>query len=154
ITVIDNKRDATGGSAWGQRLYFNNKGQKACLTGQRLSDYKDASADPSKPESPEAAGQSGLNMVLLIQVPLKQKQPMTFGTEAGCQPLCCCEPAQKRWSDVEIAVIGHGQDEGPFVELDNLDIERDHRFPVRVTVQFYKATSNGVVTEQDIREIK
>jgi hypothetical protein len=55
---------------------------------------------------------------------------------------------------VEIAVIGHGKDEGPFIEMNNLDIERDHRFPVRVTVQFYKATSNGVVTDQDLREIK
>jgi hypothetical protein len=154
VTVIDNKRDATSGSAWGQRLYFNNNGQKACLTGQRLSDFTGTSVDPTKPQTPEAAGQSGLNMVLLIQVPLKQKKPMTFGTDTGCEPLCCCAKAETRWSDVEIAVIGHGKDEGPFIEMDNLDIERDHRFPVRVTVQFYKATSNGVVTEQDLREIK
>jgi len=44
--------------------------------------------------------------------------------------------------------------EGPFTEIDNLEIERDARFPVRVTVQFYKATSNGVVSANDLQEIK
>ncbi|MBI3721370.1 MAG: hypothetical protein HY248_02360, partial [Fimbriimonas ginsengisoli] len=56
-------------------------------------------------------------------------------------------------SDVEAAVIGHGEAEGPFTEIDNLSIERDDRYPVRVTVQFYKATSNGVVSEGDMATI-
>lgn len=60
----------------------------------------------------------------------------------------------KRKSDTENAVIGHGKVEGPFTEIDNLSIERDPRFPVRVTVQFYKATSTGVVSEQDVQSIK
>jgi hypothetical protein len=50
-------------------------------------------------------------------------------------------------------VIGHGKVEGPFTEIDGLAIERDDRYPIRVTVQFYKATSNGVVSEADIKEI-
>jgi hypothetical protein len=29
-------------------------------------------------------------------------------------------------------------------------IERDTRFPVRVTVQFYQATSNGTVSQADV----
>ena len=57
-------------------------------------------------------------------------------------------------SDVENAVIGHGPVEGPFKEVDGLSIERDTRFPVRVTVQFYKATSNGVISEADMRAIR
>ena len=56
-------------------------------------------------------------------------------------------------SDVENAVIGHGDLEGPYTEIDDVEIERDGRFPVRVTVQFYKATSNGVVSEEDMRQI-
>ena len=43
-------------------------------------------------------------------------------------------------SDVEIAVIGHGEVEGPFTEIDGLDIERDPRFPIRDHVaHFYDA---------------
>jgi hypothetical protein len=34
-----------------------------------------------------------------------------------------------------------------------LAIERDARFPIRVTVQFYKATSNGVVSAGNIDAI-
>jgi hypothetical protein len=101
-----------------------------------------------------SADREGLNMVLLIQVPLKQKEPMRFDSpsdtgEIMMMDFCLCE----RGSDVEEAVIGHGKVEGPFTEIDGLEIERDDRYPVRVTVQFYKATSNGVVSEADIADI-
>jgi len=51
------------------------------------------------------------------------------------------------------AVIGHGELEGPFTEMDDLEIRRDPEFPIRVTVQFYKATSNGIASQNDIDEI-
>lgn len=56
-------------------------------------------------------------------------------------------------SNVEEAVIGHGAVEGPFTEIDGLEIERDPDFPIRVTVQFYKGTSNGVMSEPDLAAI-
>ena len=91
-------------------------------------------------------------MVLLIQVPLKQKEPMQFrGGPEDTDMLFCC--ANTVASDVEEAVIGHGKVEGPFTEIDGLEIERDDRYPVRVTVQFYKATSNGVVSKEDMTDI-
>lgn len=154
-TVIDNTRDPVPGAwSWGQRLFFNADGERACLTGERLSDFVE-SGEYSGPGI-EAAGEEGLNMVLLIQVPLKQRQPAYTWFEGYD---CCCESAaapmgaaQSR-SDVEAAVVGHGELEGPFTEIDGLKIERDPNFPIRVTVQFYKATSNGVASEEDIREI-
>jgi hypothetical protein len=57
-------------------------------------------------------------------------------------------------SDVETAVLGHGDDLGQFSEGGGLKLERDPRFPVRVTVQFYKATSNGVVTAAELASAK
>ncbi|MBM4281454.1 MAG: hypothetical protein FJ137_12080 [Deltaproteobacteria bacterium] len=57
-------------------------------------------------------------------------------------------------SDVEQAVLGHGDDLGAFSEGRGLKLERDPRFPVRVTVQFYKATSNGVVTATELADAK
>ncbi|MFY9234763.1 MAG: hypothetical protein WAO58_09935 [Fimbriimonadaceae bacterium] len=154
VTVIDNKRDAfSTGSVWGQRLFFNNKGQRASFTGTRLSDFK-ASGGGRKGEN-----EASLNMVLLIQVPLKQKNPMRFGGGGGGVAYDMAAPSsgakmKRESSDVEAAVIGHGETEGPFTEIDNLSIQRDDRFPVRVTVQFYKATSNGVVSQGDMKEIK
>ncbi|MDH4129124.1 MAG: hypothetical protein OEV44_10245, partial [Spirochaetota bacterium] len=138
VTVIDNKRDAfQSGSAWGQRLFHNEKGQRASLTGQRLSDYK-ASKKVSRKQTDKPKFQ--LNMVLLIQIPLKQKTPMRFsddGAKSFSEMPMPSTSAEK--SNVEAAVIGHGDLEGPFTEIDNLEIERDLRFPIRVTVQFYKA---------------
>jgi hypothetical protein len=154
-TVIDNVRDGfSAGYSWGQRLFFNQDGERASFTGKRLSDFR-ASEGPSG-DTPQAAGEAGLNMVLIIQVPLKQKSPMEF--EMGmpveeAADMAFAAPMAKLESDVEAAVIGHGEVEGPFTEIDGLDIERDPRFPVRVTVQFYKATSNGIVSEKDMAEI-
>jgi hypothetical protein len=153
-TVIDNVRDGfSSGFSWGQRLFFNQDGERASFTGERLSDFR-TSEQPSG-DTPQAAGEVGLNMVLIIQVPLKQKFPMEFEMmpveEAA--DMAFAAPMVKLESDVEVAVIGHGEVEGPFTEVDSLDIERDPRFPVRVTVQFYKATSNGIVSEGDMAEI-
>jgi len=156
VTVIDNQRDGfAAGRTWGQRLFFNQDGERASLTGQRQSEFQSAnrpdSSRPGSQTSAEAAGQEGLNMVLLIQVPLKQKQPERGGMlmdEACAAPTMNACKSQS--SDMESAVIGHGKVEGPFTEIAGLDIERDERFPVRVTVQFYQATSNGVVSEKDM----
>lgn len=152
VTVIDNKKDAfAAGQTWGQRLFFNQNGDRASLTGQRISDVRDH-PDSSGP-STSAAKESGLNMVMLIQVPLKQRQPMLSdnGMFESAMPVPAASVGR---SNVEAAVIGHGKVEGPFTEIDDLEIERDSRFPVRVTVQFYKATSNGLVSEPDIQSIQ
>jgi hypothetical protein len=106
-------------------------------------------------DSPTPDDREGLNLVLLIQVPLKQKEPMQFDdpvafADAGDTGVMRCYSVA---SDVEEAVIGHGKVEGPFTEIDGLEIERDDQYPIRVTVQFYKATSNGVVSEQDMTDI-
>ena len=73
-------------------------------------------------------------MVLLIQVPLKQKEirpPSGVPDDTGV--FYCSAPLLV--SDVEAAVIGHGDVEGPFTEIDGLDIERDDRYPIRVLLR-------------------
>jgi hypothetical protein len=156
VTVIDNERDAFhAGRTWGQRLFFNQHGERASLTGKRKSEYVPIPR-PGEPqvERPEVNDPS-LNLVLLVQVPLKQapqrrrnlspvKKEMNMKSARG---------GREAKSDVEDAVIGHGRVEGPFTEIANLAIERDPQFPIRVTVQFYKATSIGVVSADDVESI-
>lgn len=158
VTIIDNVRDGfDAGGVWGQRLFFNQHGQRASLTGKRLSDHLVADPETDTSVGPRVAGaDEGLNMVLLIQVPLVQKQPMRFDVmaEASMGVPSAAKDGARGESDVENAVIGHGALEGPFTEIDGLEIRRDERFPVRVTVQFYKATSNGVVSATDLDQIK
>jgi hypothetical protein len=148
-TIIDNVRDRfTAGRTWGQRLFFNQRGERASLTGERLSDFRGPVTD-----GPQAAGESGLNLVLLIQVPLRVKQRKYEGVPAPTAGAGEGGGVRRKGSDVEDAVIGHGRVEGPYTEIDHHAIQRDARFPVRVTVQFYKATSNGVVSRKDVAEI-
>jgi hypothetical protein len=157
VTVIDNKRDGfEAGRTWGQRLFFNQNGERASFTGQRLSDFNPSGGERSV-DTPTAGEEAGLNMVLLIQVPLKQKEhprSESFGNLMMPSAAPLAEYSlRRRDSDVEAAVIGHGEVEGPFTEIDNLAIERDPRYPIRVTVQFYKGTSNGVVSAVDMKAI-
>ncbi len=155
ITVIDNKRDGfAGGPAWGQRLFFNRNGMRASLTGERLSDFEDRTGVGRGPEDT-----AGLNMALLIQIPLKQHHALMPQSGASSDAVGAAKYAapmdkQRNLSaGIESAVLGHGDDEGPFTEIDNLNIQRDPNFPVRVTVQFYKATSSGDIGREDMEQI-
>jgi hypothetical protein len=139
-------------------LYFNEDGERAPYTATRMSDFIAGGGD-GNPSSVSAANQDSLNVVLLIQVPLKHKEQARWGGYEMDDMVMESAPmasgaAMRSSSDVENAVIGHGDTEGPYAEINDLAIERDPRFPVRVTVQFYKATSNGVVTPADIAAIR
>jgi hypothetical protein len=159
VTVIDNERDAYhAGRTWGQRLFFNQRGERASLTGKRKSEYVPTPRTGEPQVERPAANDPSLNLVLLVQVPLKQA-PQRRRLYSGEKDEMMMKAAPGalggggRRSDVEDAVIGHGRVEGPFTEIANLPIERDPKFPIRVTVQFYKATSNGVVSADDLESI-
>jgi hypothetical protein len=166
MTIIDNARDTvTGGGSWGQRLYFNQAGKKAPLIAERLTDVKDKGTTANG-EDAQSLGEDA-NVLMLIQVPLKYKAPrrMTYapapmesqGAIGGGMAAPSAEKKAKGdgggydRSDVDTAVLGHGPTEGPFTELDGLTVQRDTRFPVRVTLQFYQATSNGVISKANVK---
>jgi hypothetical protein len=159
-TIIDNQRDAFGaGAAWGQRLFFNQNGERASFTGTRLTEFVAAGGDATdKVDSVDAAKAAGLSCVMLIQVPLVQPQlarrsaPMMCGAMPPPAPggAKCLE---QQSAGIDEAVIGHGDVEGPFTEIDGLAIKRDARFPIRVTIQFYKATDTGSVSAADMKEL-
>jgi hypothetical protein len=170
-TVIDNTNDK---ASWGQNIYFNNNGQKTCLTGERLSDFKENQAQ----EIAEKEGisledarsqvkvEKDVNMVMIVQVPLKYKELEYRYSDFSGVDYAMAMPMQamskssfgfarsSEVSNMEDAVIGHGDDEGEHLELGKHKLERDERFPIRVTVQFYKATSNGVIDNDDLENIQ
>jgi len=168
-------------SGWGgQKLYFNKNGQRASFVGQRLSDNRKERGVSVEGAMTQQEKQQ--NMVMIIQVPLKQKEERRrdylgdgFGggglmMEECCDDMevkCCSVAAppsvqssvvvnrsvHKEKADVEEAIIKIGEAEGEFKEIADLAIERDTRYPVRVTLQFYKSTANGVVDEESMRTI-
>jgi hypothetical protein len=157
MTIVDNARDSIGSQSWGQRLFFNAAGERAPLVAERLSAVQ-ANGVTSNGESADSLGEDA-NLLMIVQVPLKLRQvrrPMAAmkmakapAAESAFAGLASGGLAHR--SDVEVAVLGHGPELGPYTELDGLTIARDPRFPVRATIQFYQASSNGVVSSADLR---
>jgi len=148
-----------------EELFFNENGERAPFTATRLSTFRRNGGDGVT--APEAARENtGLDVVLVIQVPLQHTPrrglfgvldaPQTGGfSSSSGGSLATLERARSQLrSDVESTVVGHGPTEGPHPEINDLAIKRDHRFPIRVTVQFYKATSNGMVTAEDVADLR
>lgn len=177
ITVIENDgSESSPVAANGQELYFNKAGERAPFTAERKTDVVnriEAQGGP-KTEDDRSAIAKGADTLFIIQVPLKQKRVARESSQPGwgsggvsaappAPPMAAAPPAdeaqaeaspsKRQKSDVEQAVLGHGKVEGKFNEGRNIAFERDDRFPIRVTVQFYKATSNGVVDDKDLDSI-
>jgi len=156
VTVVDNARDTvSGGASWGQRLFFNAGGERAPLTAERISDVLERGTTGNG-ESAASLGDDA-NLLLLVQVPLRHREPPRRAYEAMAAPSSAPAPkmAEKKQaaSDLEVAVLGHGELEGPFAELAGLEVERDPRFPVRVTVQFYQATASGEIGDAEMAHL-
>jgi hypothetical protein len=171
INVIENSPEQSGVQGMGQELYFNEDGQRAPFTAERRSDVKariDAQGGPVTADDRSALAQ-GADVLMLVQVPLKHRnrgmlqgadkgESMALGgapapAPASAAPSAPMKSAMEEKSDVEQAVLGHGPLKGPFTEGNGVVLERDPQFPVRITMQFYKATSNGVVDERDLDQI-
>lgn len=139
-------------------LYFNADGERAPYTAMRLSDFQAQGGDATT-SAAQATEDAGLDTVLIIQVPLKHRQmtrsmPGMFSMGMSAAEAPSAAMMEDESEAMEQAVIGHGETEGPFTEIHDLAIERDERFPVRVTVQMYKATTSGTISDADVADIR
>ncbi len=173
--MIENRPEESASQGIGQELYFNNEGMRSAFTAERKSDVEKRIKDQGGPKTQDdrSALAKGADVLFLIQIPLKHRHRGRLGgafadgdaemaapsaaagagapaKKAASAPM---EEGAKDKSDVEQAVLGHGKVRGPFEEGGNLRLERDPQFPIRITVQFYKATSNGVADEKDLDAI-
>ncbi len=156
LTVVDNARDTVSGrGSWGQRLFYNAGGERAPLTAERISDVV-ARGTTSNGESAASLGEDA-NLLMLVQVPLVVHRPprraMAYESAAPMAAAPSAPAMKTKGSDLEVAVLGHGELEGPFTELAGLEVERDARFPVRVTVQFYQATATGALGDAEMAHL-
>lgn len=176
MKVIENRAEESASGGMGQELYFNNEGMRSAFTAERKTDVEKrikAQGGP-KTQDDRSALAKGADVLFLIQIPLKHHNRGRLGgafadgdAEMAPPAAAAGAPAKKaapmapmeeggvakEKSDVEQAVLGHGKARGPFEEGGNLRLERDPQFPIRITVQFYKATSNGVADEKDLDAI-
>ncbi len=153
-TIIDNTRDVfqNGRShSPGQQLFHNQKGERAAFVGQRLSAHAAAGGNVDAP-SIGANQASGADVVTLIQVPLKHTP--TVGMVWGGLEMLSFGSRSVRGSGMEKAAVSFGKVEGPFTEMDGLAIERDPRFPIRVTTMFYNAVDSAALDPEELRGIE
>ena len=152
--VITNGGEAASGVWHGQRLFHNRAGQRAALRATRFSDHQ---AQQATAGVNGEASADGLSLVLVIQVPLKQPEPQwrhaeETGAATAAAPFAKME--RRRFADTtETAVVASGVVEGPWLGLAGHTIERDWRFPIRATVQFYQATNGAQVTPGDVERV-
>jgi len=141
-------------------------GKNVLLLDKRLSEYRlEQGISNTGPMSQQEKEQ---NMILIIQVPLEHPEPeRNYGNRGGKgspggrggggrgrgSARGASFKKNKRSVDVEDAIIQVGESEGVYKEIGNLDIKRDHRYPIRVTLQYYKATSNGAVNAEIMGQI-
>jgi hypothetical protein len=184
IQVIENRQQDATATGWGQELYYNNRGQRSAFTAERRSDVVKRIEDQGGPltEDDRSAIARGADVMFLVQVPLKHRNAgylNGLGAGAGygygyggglalapkAAPMATASADGLLGSrsgggelgarpDVEQAVLGHGPNLGPFTEGHDLELVRDPTFPIRITVQFYKATSNGVVGNEELDLIR
>lgn len=136
-----------------QKLYFNNNGRKASFVGQRLKDNRkergvDLQGDMTKEEK-EA------NMIMMIQVPLKQKprvtnfapkQYDTYRSVYICDKVPCAKVEKDEDNMEDVIIKVSDKDEGPFPRINKQKLTRD-------TLQFYKATCNGIIDRKTMEMI-
>lgn len=155
--IIDDARSFTG-----QKLYFNNGGQKSSFVASRLSVNRLKRNDSNVGKMTEAEKQA--NMLFVIQIPLirrgRRKKYVPFVDPHAAQRYAsgavnpfAVKAENEACEDMEDAIIGVGAREGDFEELKGLPIERDFSFPIRVTVQYYKATSSATITEDTVKKV-
>ncbi|MEZ4224463.1 MAG: hypothetical protein R3B13_26170 [Polyangiaceae bacterium] len=176
VSIIENRDGDASASGSGQELYFNHHGKRARFTAERFQEVKariDAQGGPKNEDERSAISRSA-DVIFLVQVPLvhAHQGPLgglsggsigygygygglgLTGTGAGGGGIGLGSLGGTHKSDVDRAVIGHGDVLGLFRETRGLKLQRDARFPIRITVQFYKATSNGVVSDADLTAIE
>lgn len=179
--VIENRPEDVTIRGYGQELYFNDEGNRASFSAERRSDVAQRIAAQGGPKT--AADRSalgkGADVLALIQVPLVHENRGVlgglysgsaggggdgYGYEFSDDPLNAggfgpndatirVRPGPMNTSDMERAVLGHGARLGPFLEGYGSKLVRDKRFPIRITVQFYKATTSGVLAPRDFDAI-
>lgn len=179
ITVVENVADRWGAGR-GETLYFNANGTNALYTAERRTSVaaRVASGEISLADDPTLLDQNA-DVMLIVQVPVRLAPPpppprlrsdpsldrllersMSSGGGGGASSggsgssSGSSGRSSGRRSDVEAVVVGHAELGGRFEELRRRDIRRDPRFPVRVTVQFYRATSNGVISAADMAQVR
>lgn len=147
--IIDN------GDSWeGQRLTFNKNTMSCDFVASRLKDVR--SNEGRVVEGSLSREEKENRKLLIIQIPLKVEEKLRFDDVV----LECMSYSPKGFDDqgeecasIDDAQISIGKEEGEFGGLKGLAIERDERYPIRITTQLYKITDDGMINREQMEKI-
>lgn len=148
--IIDN-----GAAFEGQKLVFN-KNNKACdFVASRLKDFREEEGQVR--EGALSHEEDENRKLLILQIPLKvKKQNHSYLKGVMLEKMCYFTPLAELDSiseHIDDAHIAIGEEKGEFPGLKGLTIERDERYPIRVTTQLYKITDEGVINRKQMEDI-
>ncbi|KDO23114.1 hypothetical protein SPRG_11958 [Saprolegnia parasitica CBS 223.65] len=138
-------------------LFCNHHGMKHSFAAERLSQDR-AKRGVDAADVAMTADEEARNYVMIVQIPLQQKpRPVrSFALKKKCSGVrMMARSSAPLMMDVEAAIISISDDaKGPYPKLSRFShVQRDTRYPIRVTVQFYQATSNGFVTPDVVQAL-
>jgi hypothetical protein len=130
-------------------IYFNDNGEATNMRAERLSDDRKKRSVPV--DGPMTAEEKNRNALFIYQVPLKQKPRQIIRKCMGERYMTV--PMGMKSRGFEKAVLSKGRSMGKHTGTNGLTLERDYRFPIRCTVQYYNVTDIAQVTEDQVKEI-
>jgi hypothetical protein len=136
-----------------QPLYFENNEDASNFVAERLSEYRATSGSTATGKMTD--DEKKQNKLYIIQVPLKTK-PRPPPRHWGPPPGALCSPSfgPPMPKGMEDAIISVGEPHSPYEKVDYLPLERDPRFPIRVTIQYYKVTDTVDIPLETFQSIK
>ncbi|GMH44711.1 hypothetical protein BSKO_12663 [Bryopsis sp. KO-2023] len=173
VQVLD-KQNTAGGfhvGAHGQKLRFNNAGQRCTFASMGVKDDRAETGVPLT--GTMEASEKGSDVIVVVQVPLirKQRAGSLFFPGGAASFLGALNNIPNLGfggggfggggfggrrvfgSSPPTPVEGLGQTQCPFPALKDYLIARDDMYPVRVTIQWCKGTVNGEVDAEVIDSI-
>lgn len=76
-----------------------------------------------------------------------------FGNETVYRSINTSKQKHVKGDGMDMGVIGLGSEEGFYLGTKGLKLERDERFPIRLTFQYYRVTDENFIKESDIQDI-
>lgn len=137
-----------------QKLYFNEAGMAANFVATGLTQHRKTQGitnadDLRKNMNQEEKEQ---NVLQIFQIPLKQKpRPQSRGEVYLCS--MSMGSCRKSGGNFEDAILSTGTAHSVFKGTQGLTLERDDRYPIRCTLQFYKISDIVDVPEKEFELI-
>lgn len=153
-----------------QKLFFNDHGTARWFKVERLQDYRERvtgeKQEKVKSHTEMKDTERQENVLMMFQVPLKVKERTRGGPAVFCNAMSlgatrgvrggrleCAMAGSASARGMDMGMLGLGSKEGKFTGTKDLVLERDERFPIRCTFQYYRVTDQDFITEPDVKDI-